>query len=167
MRVIKEGVYVLYDGNEVVYVGESDCVFRRVGQHIAQGKMVFDSFYVFPTWDRKKLEGFLIRTLNPKYNVSPGANYDLSFSDIFPTQTINETIKAYEAYRRDLPVSELSDVYGTYTGYLLRKLHDHNAPVYKIRDTWRLDYEWHNAHQQDIYNWLWKDEENLPNEQSI
>ena len=72
MKVVTKGVYFLFDDKQLVYIGESDNIYRRIGQHIYEGTKKFDSFEIFPCNDRKKLEGFLIRTLKPKYNVSLG-----------------------------------------------------------------------------------------------
>ena len=33
MNVIEEGVYFLYDKDELVYIGTSDNLYRRIGQH--------------------------------------------------------------------------------------------------------------------------------------
>lgn len=72
INVVEEGVYFLFDKGELVYIGESDNLFRRIGQHIYEKQKVFDAFEIYPCADRKRLEGFLIRLLHPKYNISEG-----------------------------------------------------------------------------------------------
>lgn len=77
MKVVEEGVYFLYDKDELVYIGQSDNLYRRIGQHIAENKKMFDRFELYPTTDRIRLEGFLIKMFKPKYNISDGADYVL------------------------------------------------------------------------------------------
>ena len=38
------GVYFLINKGKVVYVGESDCIVRRIGDHKREGKKTFDNF---------------------------------------------------------------------------------------------------------------------------
>lgn len=52
MKVVEEGVYFLYDKDELVYIGQSDNLYRRIGQHIAERKKKFDRFELYPTTDR-------------------------------------------------------------------------------------------------------------------
>ena len=64
------GVYFLYKGDEIVYVGQSICVWRRINTHIQEGFKDFDSYSVLPC-DEDKLqetEMFYIFALQPKYN---------------------------------------------------------------------------------------------------
>lgn len=94
MQVFTEGVYFLYDGDELVYIGTTDNLYRRIGEHIAEGEKVFDRFEFYPTTDRIRLEGFLIKMFKPKYNLSMGADYVFSRTreDIFPSLSIQEAI---------------------------------------------------------------------------
>lgn len=72
LPVAMSGVYVLFDKNEIVYVGESKHVLRRIGEHLrGANKKKYDSFMIFPCGetDRKYGEQFLIDTFQPKYNV--------------------------------------------------------------------------------------------------
>lgn len=153
MNVVTEGVYFLYDGDELVYIGESDNLYRRIGQHIAEGKKKFDRFSIYETIDRKRLEGFLIDALKPKYNISRGANYDFHMDDIFPTASIMETIQRYEENQKDYRVKDAAEDLGFYSGPLIRVLVEHDAPIYKIDGTWRVDREWFVCHKGDICAW--------------
>lgn len=63
------GVYLLYDHEELVYVGQSHNIIQRVGAH--SYKKEFTHFVVLQPKDpedRFALESFLIKTLQPKYN---------------------------------------------------------------------------------------------------
>ena len=68
------GIYLLYDGYVVVYVGRGWNCLLRVAEHTRK-----ESDKIFTHWacveepssgERDKLERALIRTLNPKYNVT-------------------------------------------------------------------------------------------------
>jgi excinuclease UvrABC nuclease subunit len=66
------GVYFLLRGEKIVYVGESNNCDYRIATHIHEGVKKFDGFYIFPIrgiYDRKRNEKFLIKKLNPEYNV--------------------------------------------------------------------------------------------------
>lgn len=76
--VAMSGVYVLFDKDEIVYVGESRHVLRRIGEHLrGANKKKYDSFMIFPCneEDRKYGEQFLIDTFQPKYNVKNTESY--------------------------------------------------------------------------------------------
>lgn len=157
MNVVKEGVYFLYDKDELVYIGQSDNLYRRIGQHIADGVKTFDRFELYPTNDRIRLEGFLIRMFKPKYNISSGADYCFGRTigtDCFPNLSIQEAIKKYDEYMGDPYIREIADEIGTYQGALLRGLEQAGAPVYKINDHFRLDKNWYNEHKKEIWNYV-------------
>lgn len=67
------GVYFLLDGNEVVYVGQSVCVYSRIGQHIDKR---FDRYAFVPCAidALDKLESLYIHCLRPKLNGKQGKN---------------------------------------------------------------------------------------------
>ena len=64
----QQGIYLLFDGNEIVYVGRSVHVRQRVESH--RDSKQFDSYAMVPvpeieqTW----VEKALIQALQPKYN---------------------------------------------------------------------------------------------------
>jgi len=161
MNVIEEGVYFLYDKDELVYIGTSDNLYRRIGQHIAERTKVFDRFELYPTTDRIRLEGFLIKMFQPKYNVSMGADCGVlgekslgHNSDLFPSQTIQEAIAKYDDYKGDPYISDIADEIGTYQSALLRGLESAGAPLYKIEGRFRLDKNWYNSHANEIWNYV-------------
>lgn len=82
MKAIIAGVYFLFDGKEIVYVGQSADIFRRIYEHSsgrAKGeKKKFDTWEYFEISDeaeRLRAEHLLILALKPKYNIDySGAN---------------------------------------------------------------------------------------------
>lgn len=65
------GVYLLYDHDELVYIGQSKNIIARVGSHASGTTKHFTHFAILkPTdpEDRFAIESFLIKTLRPKYN---------------------------------------------------------------------------------------------------
>ena len=144
MKVATKGVYFLFDNKQLVYIGESNNVYMRIGQHIKDGKKKFDSFEIYPCNDRKKLEGFLIRALSPKYNVSPGEWYDFVEEDIFPSQTIEEAIKAYEKQFDTYTVGEVAELMGTYKKCVCDIImrHGEEIPVFQIDGRWKFKKAW-------------------------
>jgi hypothetical protein len=67
------GVYLLLDGSEVVYVGQSGDIAGRVRTHRREGKKCFERAVWFPVFggsERLRVEGILILLLTPKHNRS-------------------------------------------------------------------------------------------------
>lgn len=66
------GVYFLFKDEELVYIGESQCIFTRISQHIKEDKKQFDSFRYTKMGTgeehRKKVERNLIKKYRPKLN---------------------------------------------------------------------------------------------------
>ena len=156
MKVVTAGVYFLFDNKQLVYIGESNNVYMRIGQHIKDGTKKFDSFEVFPCNDRKKLEGFLIRALMPKYNISLGMTYDFVDEDIFPSQTIEEAIKAYEKQFDTYTVGEVADLMGTYNECVCKIIarHGEEIPVFKIDGRWKFKKAWVDKNIEELWRML-------------
>jgi excinuclease UvrABC nuclease subunit len=77
----KSGVYLLYAGAEVVYVGQSGSMLRRVGEHISDRMKAFDSVAFVPclATNRLWLERLYISHFKPKHNnLSPHEQRRLS-----------------------------------------------------------------------------------------
>lgn len=73
------GIYFLFRGDEVVYIGQSIAVLGRVSQHVKEEVKIFDS-YAFVEYDYRDLdrvEAFLIGKFDPEYNatIPPGQGY--------------------------------------------------------------------------------------------
>ncbi len=72
------GIYFLFDGDEIVYVGQSTCIPQRVASHRARQWMTWDRALWMPL-DVNELdayEGALIRRLTPRYNTGAPSNAD-------------------------------------------------------------------------------------------
>lgn len=65
------GVYVLYHGRKVVYVGQSRNILARIAAHVTRSKMTFTAYrYIdVPLDHRTVMEMELIRRYQPKYNI--------------------------------------------------------------------------------------------------
>ena len=68
-------VYLLYSGNEIVYVGQSVKPFVRIDTHLCEGRKEFDSFRVMRCRKERLIhwETKLINALKPKYNKTHNA----------------------------------------------------------------------------------------------
>lgn len=155
MEVVKAGVYFLYDHDELVYIGQSNNMYQRIGEHIAQGEKKFDRFELYPTADRIRLEGFLIEMFGPKYNKAGGANWGRRNSgDLFPNHGVMEAISKYDDYLGDPYVAEIAEEIGTYNGPLLSGLVHGGAPVYQIDGKFRLDKDWYLANKSKIWDYV-------------
>lgn len=76
MQVIESGVYFLFKGEKLVYIGQSNSIYNRIGQHVVSDKD-FDSweYYEVNNEDGSSeyiclLESYLINHFNPPYNTS-------------------------------------------------------------------------------------------------
>lgn len=67
------GVYFLISGNEIVYVGQSADVVRRVNEHFDRGRKKFDSVMYLPCslGEVDEIEEHFIKALTPRYNHIP------------------------------------------------------------------------------------------------
>ena len=63
-------VYLLYSGDEIVYVGQSVKPFVRIDTHLCEGRKEFDSFRIMRCRKERLIhwETKLINALKPKYN---------------------------------------------------------------------------------------------------
>lgn len=156
MRVIKEGVYFLKKEGVVVYIGESDNILRRIGQHISDGKKDFDSFEVYPTADRKRLEAFLIKTLRPKYNIADG-KCAYCPEDWFPATGEKEAIEAYEKENEYIPIREIEREIGFYTRHIISVSVKNGFPVCLIDGHWRINRAFLNEHKKEFIRALCMD----------
>lgn len=64
------GIYFLFDGDEIVYVGQSVDIMTRIGAHLRD--KIFDSFNYIECGlrDLNNLEATYILELKPKYNTT-------------------------------------------------------------------------------------------------
>jgi excinuclease UvrABC nuclease subunit len=85
------GIYFLFDGDEIVYIGKSINIESRVVNHRGQGEKEFDSYSFVEVHDellRNHLEAYYIYTVSPKYNsvVPPNNRY-------FPLYQLKKRLK--------------------------------------------------------------------------
>ena len=97
-NIDRPGIYILFDDEQVVYVGKSLMPFGRIGQHIKQKKMIFNSFRILKC-SKKKLdywESYLIFNLYPRYNVRgiSGENLDKLRKKTYKTSNNHNRKKA-------------------------------------------------------------------------
>lgn len=115
MKKITSGVYFLYDGDELVYIGESENIFYRIGTHIKEEVKDFDHWTFIETEtykERKQLESFLINIFKPKYNVTSVNSFNESryLGDYFLDDEIKATIDIYETFYSYVDLAWIEDV---------------------------------------------------------
>lgn len=99
------GVYVLFNGDEVVYVGQTRCIPARIGTHINEGCKIFDSYTVIkvPPELRILRERQLIATFRPKYNMlsllEQGYMHKGQLQDICPDVDSSKLMSAWYDYK--------------------------------------------------------------------
>lgn len=71
-------MYFLWAGDEIVYVGRSENLFQRIGTHVDNPEIEFDSF----TWEEHlsyesmvKSEARCIKELKPRHNKEGNPDY--------------------------------------------------------------------------------------------
>ena len=84
------GVYFLYDGSELVYVGETNDIFRRISEHSRGRVKPGQQEKHFTWWEyievdnenlRKSIEYMFIQIAKPKYNEDYRFLYQLDIAD--------------------------------------------------------------------------------------
>ncbi len=97
----KTGIYFLKNGDEVVYVGQSNDMETRIETHRRKGKIGFDGydFEELPIEELNEKEAFFITKFNPKYN-----------SGIWPYRIRDrECMKKYSAFLSERTVRRLKE----------------------------------------------------------
>lgn len=66
----KEGVYFLLSQDKIVYVGRSQNIYARIGQHIQMGRITFDRVHTVAATGlhQERLEQIYIAAFMPEYN---------------------------------------------------------------------------------------------------
>ena len=91
----RSAIYYLFDGDEIVYVGQSIRVFTRIRDHLLSGKR-FNGFAVMDTRQEllNQVEAEEIVNHNPRYNqqgtLPPNSTY----------MTVNQISKQYRASKK-------------------------------------------------------------------
>ena len=166
MKPIKGAVYFLFNKGELVYIGQSNNVYLRIGQHIKEGEKIFDEFRIYETDDYIRLEAFLIGALRPKYNKTFGTDIGWlqmdnrlskdEFSACLPPEKILKIIeRANDALHDRIllrkAMSENPDWDTTFCSSLVMK-HMHEIPVFHYDGNWYIDKDWYEKNKQ----YLWK-----------
>ena len=94
-QAMRPAIYVLFQGQEVVYVGQSINVYSRLGTHYQEGTKEFDSFRILyckkkrmSFWERK-----LIKAYEPRYNVSQNRRKAKALGYKTPNQRFKENLE--------------------------------------------------------------------------
>lgn len=70
---IYRGIYFLYRNDEIVYIGKSKDISRRIHEHLVRKEKEFDSYKFFKvggTVNLDEIETHFIRKYRPIYNVN-------------------------------------------------------------------------------------------------
>lgn len=160
MKKIIKGVYFLFDGDELVYIGQSGNVYARIGQHIREGHKEFDSWEVYETEDYIRLEPLLIGLLRPKYNQTNGTTIIGMSKDyhskLIENDRLSNLIEAVEtrviaAY--GIPLKKVCDEISGYDlGHTKRMLIKHYSeiPLSRIDGQWYLDSKWYEENKEKL-----------------
>lgn len=106
------GIYVLFDGDEVVYVGQSRNVHGRIGNHVVEGVKKFDRFAVVEVEADllDYLESKYILALQPKYN---GGKLPMQVTAVLAGITTREELNSPSSLERlTAAVESLNGVLG-------------------------------------------------------
>jgi len=71
------GVYVLYDNEDIVYVGYSKKLYRRIRQQCSNKKIEWTTYKKYVIGNREQsllIEKYLIGLYEPKYNIEYNPN---------------------------------------------------------------------------------------------
>lgn len=171
MKPISCGVYFLYDKGELVYIGQSNNVYGRIGQHIREGKKRFDDFRIYETSDCVRLEGLLIGLLHPKYNRTEGNASGLvlerqdKFSSVIPPERILQIIHNFEEkLGKRITIREVAEENENWMRAYVETLmfkHMEEIPIFRIDDEWYMDQKWYAKNKGLLHAMIdqWADEE--------
>lgn len=114
-KFVKQGVYFLFNGGELMYIGKSVSVFSRISQHI--GEFDYDEVWFMPVRGNattlKEVESALI------YLYQPPQNYVGTSAKLASTPISERLLKVAEHYStgEEIPEDECWDVYGDISVY--------------------------------------------------
>ncbi len=71
IKIVKNIIYFLISGDNIVYIGKSKNGINRIKKHIQQKVKIFDSYWFFEInkGEMDKIEKFYIKKFMPVYNV--------------------------------------------------------------------------------------------------
>ena len=96
---IKEGVYFLYEGDNLVYIGRSSNLIKRIKSHISRNRFHWDKVKSVVTPDKRlsvDIEHAILMNFPTPNNVKPRVS--LKISDLYKTHRSNwkTTVKMYD-----------------------------------------------------------------------
>ena len=96
---IKEGVYFLYEGDNLVYIGRSSNLIKRIKSHISRNRFHWDKVKSVVTPDKRlsvDIEHALLMNFPTPNNVKPRVS--LKIPDLYKTHRSNwkTTVKMYD-----------------------------------------------------------------------
>ena len=165
MKPITGAVYFLYDNDELVYIGQSNNVYGRIGEHIREKTKTFTDFRIYETDDYIRLEAFLIAALRPKYNKTLGNQFDYSYADIdkfssmLPPRRILQIIKKHEdAYPKVYLHRVASEHPYLYKQRVCKLLLDHmnEIPIYRLDHEWFIEPDWYKENHSVLMKMITK-----------
>lgn len=135
MKAVVSGIYFLFDGDNIVYVGQSADIYRRIYEHSsgrAKGdKKTFDSFEFFEVDDeqeRKRMEALLIRLMRPKYNIDIPDACCCAFKDngrnTEKIHRIEYFIQRFDEYSHTMSFSDCDMLFGVPRGTFFKLAED-------------------------------------------
>lgn len=170
LKVVKEGVYFLYDGEELVYIGQSDNIYRRIGQHISEGVKRFDSFCFYEVGEERIiLESYLINKFQPKYNqtygntIAPWCMYDPAddiFQDTMPDEKVMSVINECLAGKpKGITIRKIAKNQNFFNeNFVVSQMikNREQLHVYKLDGIWYIDSEWYKENESQFWEILKK-----------
>ena len=143
MKAIIAGVYFLFDGKDIVYVGQSADIFRRIYEHSsgrAKGeKKKFDTWEYIEIPDeaeRFRAENLLILALRPKYNIDySGANarcviekHRSQNKNAAKVTKIELFVKNFDKISNSIALRDMDDFFGFPVGTFSKLVLDRTIP---------------------------------------
>lgn len=170
LKVVREGVYFLYDGEELVYIGQSDNIYRRIGQHISEGVKRFDSFCFYEVGEERIiLESYLISKFQPKYNqtcgstIAPWCMYDPAddiFPDTMPDEKVMSVINECLAGKpKGITIRKIAKNQNFFNeNFVVSQMikNREQLHVYKLDGIWYIDSEWYKENESQFWEILKK-----------
>lgn len=155
MKPILSGVYLLFLGNDVVYVGQSADIYRRIYEHSsgrAKGeKKHFSSWEYIEIEDeesRVDTESLLIKLFKPKYNIDKDNRSWKRFHASSDTEKIALNVKVksemFLEMKNSVSTGDLDLFFGFPYGTFLQMVRDGKVPSGQITGDFfpRIRYGW-------------------------
>lgn len=146
MKPIVKGIYILFDKGEVVYVGQSDDIYRRIYEHHSghnsrHEKKQFDDFQFWEMDDelqRDRAETLLINILCPKYNIDyaqPKRKWKpRNDKNADAAYICKEASKMYELFTNTISISDCDLLFGVPNGTFYKLIRNGEIPKSEVVD---------------------------------